>query len=758
MKRRLLVLLTVIALIIGLSCVSLTAYADVLDMSPVEGTDYIKEEIPAGKLKTSLQKQNFDVTELGTLVASQWGNRGIETENPISGSGSIWMSSSEAGYAQTNWAIMTAKREAGRYYIEFDMLPVKGVSGMAINIFREYYVGSADYCLVGMGLAFTWDNGSLANVEISSAGGGWKHAGFDAASVEKNDNGSYHVYFEYAISESDVALLTDERDPHIWFCANASDATDNKIIVDNVDFGSVATTDAVTRYYTVDWDESYESYEVGSNAAGSQPIWGNSASIVDDWFETKALALGGVNGANVPIGGFEGRSDEAHIGYKFIKNAGKNYIEIVIDKENCSMINIWTSGWYTAVMFNGESWHSEGAVSGFQAVTLEQGWKLSYCIDLPVENYNIDFNINASGNNGTVYIDSLKVVSEDYAPYVAGGSYNLIDTQNVEVKAELKGKAFSSLTINGEAVDSTLYALADGNLTLNKDIFSEEADSYRFTLTSEGGSEEFVIVKNDNRQIVTVSAGEIRKVYDGTTDVAAIELILGGVDDEHQVAVSYESASYDVASVNATKVIFNGIAISGDDAYRYILSSDVLEASASITKKSATVVAEAKEKVEGDSDPELTYTVEGLIDEDVLSGALSRVEGDEVGEYAILIGTLGNENYEIEYTGAKLTVTARPSSGEEGSGSNPEIGGEGSGSNPEIGGEGSGSNGSSSSDNNNGGNNAGNNNSGNGGSGSVEPDGGLSTGAIVGIVIAVIAVVAIAGAAVIVIIKKKQSK
>ncbi len=110
MKRRLLVLLTVIALIIGLSCVSLTAYADVLDMSPVEGTDYIKEEIPAGKLKTSLQSLNFDASAVSG-VATQWGTRGIEAENPISGSGSIWMSSNDAGYAQANWAVMAYKRD-----------------------------------------------------------------------------------------------------------------------------------------------------------------------------------------------------------------------------------------------------------------------------------------------------------------------------------------------------------------------------------------------------------------------------------------------------------------------------------------------------------------------------------------------------------------------------------------------------------------------------------------------------------------------
>lgn len=730
MKRRLLVLLTVIALIIGLSCVSLTAYADVLDMSPVEGTDYIKEEIPAGKLKTSLQSLNFDASAVSG-VATQWGARGIEAENPISGSGSIWMSSNDVGYAQANWAVMAAKKDIGRYYVEFDVKAVNNVGGLVISVSGGYL--DASKMLAELDLSISGTAVAIDSSNIYGYISGASESKYQSASVEANENGSYHVYFEYEISESNAALLTDGNDPHIWFSAAASNATDNKIIVDNVDFGSVTTTDAVTRYYTIDWNESYESYEVGSNAAGSQPIWGNSASIVDDWFEGKALALATGNVTNAAIGGFEGRSDADHIGYKFIQNAGKNYIEIVIDQENCSMINIWTAGWYTAVIYNGESWHSEGYITGFSAAALDQGWKLSYCIDLPVENYNIDFNINATANNGTVYIDNLKVVSEDYAPYVEDGSYNLIDTEDVEVEVELKGKDMSSLSLGGVAIESSLYSVSGGVLTIDKSIFADNAASYSFVLTSEGGSEAFVITKNDNRQHVTVSAGDITKVYDGTTDVAAIQLVLGGIAAGDDVQVSYDSAVYDSSSVNATKVTFSGIALSGDDASRYVLDSNELEASATITKKSVSVVADAKEKVEGDSDPALTYSADGLIGEDILSGALSRADGETVGEYDILVGSLANENYEINYTGAKLTVTARPVSGDEGSGS------------------------SSSGTGNNSGSNAGNDNNGNAGSGSVEPDGGLSTGAIVGIVIAVVAVVAIAGA-VIVIIKKKQSK
>ncbi|MGN1067163.1 MAG: MBG domain-containing protein, partial [Candidatus Fimimonas sp.] len=67
-------------------------------------------------------------------------------------------------------------------------------------------------------------------------------------------------------------------------------------------------------------------------------------------------------------------------------------------------------------------------------------------------------------------------------------------------------------------------------------------------------------------------------------------------------------------------------------------------------------VADSKTKTAGESDPELTYTVTGLIGSDKLSGALAREEGEEKGEYTITIGTLSAQNYEIQFTSAKLTV------------------------------------------------------------------------------------------------------
>ena len=76
-----------------------------------------------------------------------------------------------------------------------------------------------------------------------------------------------------------------------------------------------------------------------------------------------------------------------------------------------------------------------------------------------------------------------------------------------------------------------------------------------------------------------------------------------------------------------------------------------------VTPKALTVTADAKTKVYGEEDPELTYTAEGLVGTDTLTGSLTREEGTDVGTYDITQGTLANKNYEITFVGAEFTIT-----------------------------------------------------------------------------------------------------
>ncbi|MCZ0738611.1 MBG domain-containing protein [Phreatobacter sp. AB_2022a] len=82
----------------------------------------------------------------------------------------------------------------------------------------------------------------------------------------------------------------------------------------------------------------------------------------------------------------------------------------------------------------------------------------------------------------------------------------------------------------------------------------------------------------------------------------------------------------------------------------------------SVTPRPISVTADTKSRVYGDGNPALTYNVSGLLAGDALTGGLETdaTSGSGVGTYAIRIGSLGNPNYAISYTGADLTIVARP--------------------------------------------------------------------------------------------------
>jgi len=91
----------------------------------------------------------------------------------------------------------------------------------------------------------------------------------------------------------------------------------------------------------------------------------------------------------------------------------------------------------------------------------------------------------------------------------------------------------------------------------------------------------------------------------------------------------------------------------------------------SITPATLSVTADDLAKIYGDADPALTWSATGFrLDDDtsILSGALSRAAGENVGAYAIGQGSLdAGANYDIAFTGgvlsitpATLSVTARP--------------------------------------------------------------------------------------------------
>ncbi|WP_026955534.1 MBG domain-containing protein [Algoriphagus vanfongensis] len=136
-------------------------------------------------------------------------------------------------------------------------------------------------------------------------------------------------------------------------------------------------------------------------------------------------------------------------------------------------------------------------------------------------------------------------------------------------------------------------------------------------------------------------------VFDGTTKSLAIT---GTLPTGTSVSYSNNSRT-DVGTQEVTATI------AGSNFTTLILTADL-----TITPATLSITADAgQSKIYGEADPAFTYTASGFgvgDDESILTGALARATGENVGMYAINIGTLdAGANYTISYTGADFNIT-----------------------------------------------------------------------------------------------------
>ena len=144
----------------------------------------------------------------------------------------------------------------------------------------------------------------------------------------------------------------------------------------------------------------------------------------------------------------------------------------------------------------------------------------------------------------------------------------------------------------------------------------------------------------DENNIVTLSEGVDYKITDITFNTVS-----KGANHTIQAAGTYVVTLEGIGNYQGSKASGNMI----------------------ITTKTLHVTADAKSKTYGEVDPELTYTYVGsdLVagDENVITGSLTRVEGENViasPYYIIRKGTLAAENYDISFTEAALRIDPKP--------------------------------------------------------------------------------------------------
>jgi len=221
--------------------------------------------------------------------------------------------------------------------------------------------------------------------------------------------------------------------------------------------------------------------------------------------------------------------------------------------------------------------------------------------------------------------------------------------------------AFSPVTVSASPWRSTLTLTASSNVA--------SGTNGNITITGTGGGDDRSVQSTTislvtGKRAITVTAAANTKSYDGTTNAAALPTLTSGTLAPGDSATYSET--YDTRNVGTGKTLTPAVSIKNS-------SNVVVTANYSITKVNSTagvinaaaltITADAKSKTYGDADPALTCQITSglLVGSDSLSGALSRVAGQNVGSYAIQQGTLAaSGNYALSYVGANLSITARP--------------------------------------------------------------------------------------------------
>ena len=277
-----------------------------------------------------------------------------------------------------------------------------------------------------------------------------------------------------------------------------------------------------------------------------------------------------------------------------------------------------------------------------------EGWSTSIPAETDAGTYYVWYRVKGDSNHNDVAAASVTVTIN-----------KKLLTITVGAKSKVYGEKDPELTY-----DSTGLVEGD-NITgsLTRDA-GENAGTYAIT--------QGTVTASDNYELSYVPALlTITKADSNTTAPTANELNYSGSAQELVTAGTPTGGTlvYSTDGESYNEMIPTGINAGEYTVYYKVIGDAnhndkvVQQVTVTILARTLDIKADEKSKTYGEDDPALTYTSEGLVEGDSITGALSRAEGENVGTYAIEQGTLtAGDNYIITYTGANLAITEAASS------------------------------------------------------------------------------------------------
>ena len=198
----------------------------------------------------------------------------------------------------------------------------------------------------------------------------------------------------------------------------------------------------------------------------------------------------------------------------------------------------------------------------------------------------------------------------------------------------------------------TYYIIPSGLTSANYDI------TFKAGKLTVSNSPVVIGGDDDPSATATIEVSPKEFTYNGKDQKPEVKVVMKAdkkVIDSKEYTVTYKKGDTEVSETKDAGTYT--VVISNKTGADYAFSGKTT-ASYTIKPAELKVTAKPQSKKVGEADPELTYTYEGLVKGDEITGALTRDAGEAAGSYAIKLGTLtAGTNYAITFTGANLTIT-----------------------------------------------------------------------------------------------------
>ncbi|MBO9201301.1 MULTISPECIES: MBG domain-containing protein [Niastella] len=263
-------------------------------------------------------------------------------------------------------------------------------------------------------------------------------------------------------------------------------------------------------------------------------------------------------------------------------------------------------------------------------------------------------------NTGTYAISQGSLAASGYTITYVGNDLTITPAA-LAITANAQTKVYGA---NDPALTYTAIGFANGDNNniitgnLNR-ISGENAAVYTINQNTLNAGSNYTIVYTGNdltitRAALAITANAQTKVY-GANDPALTYTAIGFANGDNNNIIT---GSLDrISGENAGVYTINQNTLNAGSNYTIVYTGSDL----TITRAALAITANAQTKVYGANDPALTYTAIGFANGDnnnILTGNLNRISGENVGVYTINQNTLNaGSNYTITYTINNLTIT-----------------------------------------------------------------------------------------------------